>query len=147
MLQFNGSNILMMVAMLLALLFALFVYYKDSRFKDASNFTRLLLIFFRFISIAIILLFLFNPKWVKTIKRTDKPILVFLQDASSSIKNYKDSLFYKTNFLEMIEKNNQLLEENYEVYEYYFMDSIFAGLNNKYNGKYTDISNALQSTK
>jgi predicted PurR-regulated permease PerM len=131
MLQFNGSNILMMVAMLLALLFALFVYYKDSRFKDASTFTRLLLVFLRFVSLAIILLFLFNPKWVKTIKRTDKPILVFLQDASSSIKNYKDSLFYQTNFLEMVEKNNQLLEENYEVYEYNFVDSIYAGLNNK----------------
>ena len=147
MLQFNGSNILIMVAMLLALLFALFVYYKDSRFKDASTFTRLLLVFLRFISLAIILLFLFNPKWVKTIKRTDKPILVFLQDASSSIKNYKDSLFYQTNFLEIVEKNNQLLEENYEVYEYNFVDSIYAGLNNKYTGKYTNISNALQSTK
>lgn len=147
MLQFNGSNILMMVAMLLALLFALFVYYKDSRFKDASTFTRLLLVFLRFVSLAIILLFLFNPKWVKTIKRIDKPILVFLQDASSSIKNYKDSLFYQTNFLEMVEKNNQLLKENYEVYEYNFVDSIYAGLNNKYTGKYTNISNALQSTK
>ena len=130
--------------MLLALLLALFVYYKDARFKEASFLTRILLISFRFISLSIIISFLFNPKWVKNIKNVEKPILVFLQDASSSILNYEDSLYYKTTFENLVQQNNTLLAEDYEVYEYHFQDTLYQGLSSDFSGKYTNISNALQ---
>lgn len=145
MLHFDDSYILITVAMLLALLLALFVYFKDSRFKESSLISRLLLISFRFISLSILILFLFNPKWINNIKSVEKPILVFLQDASSSILNYEDSLYYKTEFENVLKKNNTVLKENYDVYEFHFQDSIYQGFTSNFSGKYTNISNALQS--
>ena len=147
MLHFEDPFILIATAMILSLLLALFVYYKDSRFKEASIFIRILMLTFRFISIAIILLFVFNPKWVNNLKRTEKPIIVFLQDASSSILNYEDSIYYKTEFLNLIHKNNKDLAQDFEVYNYHFSESLEGELSETFTGKTTDISNALQKVE
>ena len=143
MLQFEGSSILIAAAMILSLLFALFIYYKDSRFKEASLFSKILLVAFRFISISCIVLFLFNPKWINTIKKVEKPIVVILQDASNSILNYEDSIYYKTAFLNIVEENKLDLSKDFEVYSYHFSDSLYDNLSENYSGKTTDISNAL----
>jgi len=144
MLQFEGSYILLATAMIFSLLFALFIYYKDRRFKEASTLSKTMLIVFRFISIACIVLFLFNPKWINTIKKVEKPIIVVLQDASSSILNYEDSLYYKTAFLTLLSENNKTLSNNFEVYNFHFEDSLFDDFNGDYTGKSTDIWNALK---
>ncbi len=144
MLQLEDSYLLIATAMILSLLFALFIYYKDRRFNDASRITKAALVVLRFISLATIVLFLFNPKWVNTIKQVEKPIIVVLQDASSSVLNNDDSLFYKTKFIELVKKNNQALAADFEVYTFHFNDSLHEGLNSDYNGKETDISDALQ---
>jgi len=143
MLQFEDSYFLIAAAIILALLFALFTYFKDSRFKEASLLSKVLLVCFRFISLAIIVLFVFNPKWIYSSKKVEKPILVLLQDASSSILNYEDSVYYKTEFLAILADNNKNLIEDFEVFNYHFKDSLFEGFTTEYNGKSTDISNAL----
>ena len=143
MLQFEDSYFLIAAAIILALLLALFTYFKDSRFKEASLLSKVLLVCFRFISLAIIVLFVFNPKWIYSSKKVEKPILVLLQDASSSILNYEDSVYYKTDFLDVLADNNKNLIEDFEVFNYHFKDSLFEGFTTEYNGKSTDISNAL----
>jgi len=145
MLQFEDSYILIAAAMILSLLFALFIYYKDPRFKESHFLSRVFLIGFRFISLACIVLFLFNPKWIKAIKKVEKPIVVVLQDASSSILNYEDSLYYKTEFIRLLEQNNQELSKDFEVFTYHFSDSLYDGLDDNYIGEITDISKALQT--
>ena len=143
MLQFEDSYFLIAAAIILALLLALFTYFKDSRFKEASLISKVLLVCFRFISLTIIVLFVFNPKWIYSNKKVEKPILVFLQDASNSILNYEDSLYYKKEFLDVLADNNKNLIEDFEIFNYHFKDSLFEGFTTEYNGKSTDISNAL----
>lgn len=147
MLQLEGSYILIAAAMILSLLLALFIYYKDSRFKESSLVSKILLVAFRFVSISIIVLFLFNPKWINTIETVEKPIVVILQDASNSILNYEDSIFYKTAFLNIVEENKLELSKDFEVFTYHFSDSLYDNLSGDYSGTSTDISNALQEVE
>jgi len=145
MLQFEHPIIVLAAVMILSLLLALFIYHKDSRFKSASKATKYLLIALRFISISIIILLLFKPKWLNEIKQVEKPILVFLQDASSSILNHTDSNYYQNEFIALIDKNNKQLEQDFDVYNYSFSDSIKEGIDSKYTGKSTDISTAFKN--
>ena len=145
MLQFEHPIISIAAAMILSLLLALFIYHKDSRFKSASRSIKYLLVALRFISISIITLLLFKPKWLNEIKQVEKPILVFLQDASTSILNHTDSTYYKNEFIALIDKNNKQLEQEFDVYSYNFSDSIKEGIDSKYTGKSTDISKAFKN--
>ena len=145
MLQFEHPIIILAAAMILSLLLALFIYHKDSRFKSASRSIKYLLVAMRFISISIIILLLFKPKWLNEIKQVEKPILVLLQDASSSILNHADSNYYQNEFIALIDENNKKLEQEFDVYTYNFSDSIKEGVDAKYNGKSTDISKAFKN--
>jgi len=145
MLQFEHPIISIAAALILSLLLALFIYHKDSRFKSASTSLKYLLVVLRFISISIIILLLFKPKLLNEIKQIEKPILVFLQDASSSILNHTDSNYYQNEFIALIDKNNKQLEHKFDVYSYNFSDSIKNGINHKYSGKSTDISKAFKN--
>lgn len=145
MLQFEHPILIIAAAMILSLLLAVFIYHKDPRFKSASSPLKVLLVGLRFISLSILVLFLFKPKWLNEIKQVEKPIIVFLQDASSSLLNYPDSTFYKSEFIELVKKNNQELSTEFEVYNYHFSESIKEGINTEYSGKSTDISKAFQN--
>ena len=116
MLQFEHPTIVILLAILLAFFTALFIYHKDERFKSTSIYTILLLKSLRFISLSIIIILLFQPKWLNEIKQVEKPIIVFLQDVSSSILNYPDSNFYKLNFIENIQQNNKSLSDKFDIY-------------------------------
>jgi len=145
MLQFEHPIILFAAALILSLLLALFIYHKDSRFQSAKPVIKAILIGLRFISFSIIILLLFKPKWLNEIKKLEKPILVFLQDASSSILNHTDSNYYQNEFIALIDKNNKQLEAEFDIYTYSFSDSIKEGLDTNYTGKSTDISKAFKN--
>jgi hypothetical protein len=145
MLQFEHPLIIIAAAMILSLLLALFIYHKDSRFKSASKTVKYLLVALRFTSISILILLLFKPKWLNEIKQVEKPILVFLQDASSSILNHEDSSYYKTDFISSLEENTNALASEFDVYSYHFTDSIKEGINPEFKGNYTNISKALKN--
>ena len=145
MLQFEHHTLIIAAAIVLSLLLALFIYRKDARFRSAGTFLKILLVGLRFISLSILALLLFKPKWLNETKEVEKPIIVFLQDASSSILNYPDSTFYESEFIKLIEKNNRTLSEEFELYSYHFSESVKEGISNTYEGKSTDISNAFQN--
>lgn len=130
--------------MIASLLLASFTYYNDFRFKSTRKTLKYFLIALRFTSISILILLLFRPKWLIEIKQVEKPILVFLQDGSSSILNYEDSTFYKTDFIEILNRNQNQLQNEYEIYNYHFSDSIQEGITNNYSGKYTNLSRAIK---
>ena len=132
---------------ILSLIIAIFIYRKDNRFSSASSYTRFSLIILRFISLAVLCLLLLNTKWKNNIKKIEKPIIVVLQDASSSILNYSDSNYFKKDFQILLEETNSQLSENFELYNYHFSKEVHKGLTNKYKGQNTDISNAFQTVE
>ena len=67
---------------------------------------------------------LFKPKWLLKTKQIEKPIIIFLQDASSSILNYSDSTFYKSKLPDIILDNNKKLSEKFDIYSYHFSENV-----------------------
>ena len=112
MLKFEQHLGLLIGAIFLCLLFALYIYYKDERFKNNNVYVKACIVFLRFLSLCIIAILLFKPKWLLKTKQIEKPIIIFLQDASSSILNYSDSTFYKSKLPDIILDNNKKLSEN-----------------------------------
>ena len=144
MLQFEHPSILILAAILFAFLLALFMYHKDERFSSTHPSVKIILIALRFISLSILIILLFKPKLLNEIKQVEKPIIVFLQDASSSILNYPDSTYYTSEFKTLIEENNNILSEKFDIYTYHFSDEINEGVNMDFKGKKTDISDAFE---
>lgn len=144
MLQFEHPFISILAAILFAFLLALFIYYKDERFSSTHPTVKIILTSLRFFSLSILIILLFKPKLLNEIKQVEKPIIIFLQDATSSILNYPDSTYYKSEFQTLIEKNNKILSEKFDVYTYHFSDSINEGINRYFEGKKTDISYAFE---
>lgn len=145
MLQFEHHIIYIAAAMIISLLLALFIYHKDIRFASAKRSTRVALILLRFISISSLALLLFKPKQILEFNKVEKPIIVVLQDASSSIVNYSDSNYYKKELQELIATNNQDLISEYNVHSYYFSDTLFKADSLNFNGNKTNISLALDN--
>ena len=85
MLQFEHPSIIILAAILFAFLLSLFMYHKDERFSSTHQNVKIILTGLRFISLSILIILLFKPKLLNQIKQVEKPIIVFLQDASSSI--------------------------------------------------------------
>ena len=144
MLQFEHPSIFILAAILFAFLLALFMYHKDERFSSANPTVKIILTALRFISLSILIILLFKPKLLNELKQIEKPIIVFLQDASSSILNYPDSTYYTSEFKTLIEENNNILSEKFDVYTYHFSDEINEGINMDFKGKKTDISDAFE---
>ena len=144
MLQFEHPSILILAAILFAFLLALFMYHKDERFSSANPSVKIILTALRFISLSILIILLFKPKLLNEVKQVEKPIIVFLQDASSSILNYPDSTYYTSEFKTLIEEKNNILSEKFDVYTYHFSDEINEGINMDFKGKKTDISDAFE---
>ena len=86
--------------------------------------SKLFLFFFRFISFFLILLFTLNPYIESKVQITEKPTLVIFQDNSMSIPSNKDSLFYKTDYIKLIESFISKIENKYNVEFLLFGDKI-----------------------
>lgn len=145
MLQFEHHILVIAAAMIVSLLLALFIYNNDIRFKSAKPSTRIVLVFLRFLSLCTLVLLLFKPKLIQEFKTVEKPIIVLLQDASSSILNHNDSNFYKNELQELLALNQEELEEDYTFHSYLFSDSLFQSDKPNYKGKRTNISLALDN--
>lgn len=136
--------LLVLLAVIFSVLLAWFVYRNDERFLAATSPMKALLVSLRFLSILILSLLLLKPKWLQQTKEVEKPIVVFLQDASSSIMNYTDSSYYASVFFDDIQTNNEELNKDYEVFTYHFDQNLHEGIQKNYSGTSTDIAKALQ---
>ncbi len=127
----------------LGVLFSWLLYRKLNAFKDASNWLIKLLFTLRFLGITIISFLLLSPLLKYITREVDKPIIVLLQDASESIiqRNSSNNFIakYSTDLNQLVAK----LEENYQVDKYSFSDKLSDSINFKFDGKQTDIANAL----
>lgn len=90
-------------------------FFNERKHNDISFINKLFLFFFRFISFFLILLFTLNPYIESKVQISEKPTLVIFQDNSMSIPSNKDSLFYKTDYIELIESFISKIENRYNI--------------------------------
>lgn len=132
--------------------FAYFVYFFKQKNKTAfTDKQKYLLFALRFLGVFLILFLLISP--VKRIKNKtiEKPVVVLLQDNSSSLSAVKQSDYYKTKYIENLDKLSNNLSKDYNIVrlllgsstvqlkdEVKFKDTL------KFNDFATDISQAME---
>ena len=129
------STNLFFVCILLGITFSVFLYYSQRKIIKKS--ILLFLSVTRFILITFLSFLILDPVIKTTNKITEKPIVVLLQDASSSVeKNIKDDL-------ERLAKDLN----GYDVFKYNFSDNLYDDFTIENNGLKTDFTKALSQIK
>lgn len=130
---------LIIFCILLGLLVAGILYYKNER-EEFSRKLSLLLAVLRFLAVTLIAFLLLNPMVKSYFRNLQKPIIIVAQDNSSSILTGPDSTYYKTEYPDQLRKLLEKLEREYEVKTYSFGEKVSEGLLLTFNERQTDIS-------
>lgn len=129
---------------LLGAVYAFILYRKEDKLKEAKGWVVKLMAATRFLLVSILAFLLLSP-FVKTLfNKIEKPVIIIAQDNSSSILLNKDSVFYKTEYLQKLANLKIKLEDNYEVKTYTFGEELKEGLDVDYNQKITDLSSTFE---
>lgn len=131
-----------LLCLALAGIYTFFLYYKGRR-KDEKKVSKWVypMAILRFLSVFILSLLLLNPllKYLKTTE--EKPIVVFVQDNSMSLKGNKDSTFFDKGYQEEIGKFKEDIQSKYEVKTIFIGKEINAqDTSGAFNEKETDIA-------
>ncbi|HEY4326980.1 MAG TPA: hypothetical protein VGN20_23540 [Mucilaginibacter sp.] len=104
---------------------------------------RYLLFAFRAIVVSIIALILLSPLVKSVNYNPQKPLVLVLQDNSESIEMFRASSKSPTGVIDDLSQLKKELGNDYDVQEFHFNKDLANGLTKTFNGKQTDISNAL----
>jgi len=128
------------VCLILGLLYAWLLYRQPVSL--GKNF-KLGLAAIRAVVVFIIAMLLVSPL-IKTAKYSpQKPLVLIAQDNSSSINTFKPTGFNAAQLANNLSKLKQELGDKYDVQEFNFSKDLSNGLSDQFNGKQTDIANAL----
>jgi hypothetical protein len=98
----------------------------------------------RAVVVFFIAMLLVSPLVKSTKYDPQKPLVLIAQDNSSSINTFKAPGFNADQLVTNLAKLKQELGDKYDVQEFNFDKDLNNGLSNKFNGKQTDIANALR---
>ncbi len=131
------------VACLLAALYSVGLYYREKVLSDLNKKIKWALAATRFLTVFFIAILLLGIIFEGFDSKKEKPLLFIAQDNSESIVQNKDSVYYKTKYLESLEELVSKLKDKFEVINYSFSDLITSEPQMNYSDKITDISNVL----
>jgi hypothetical protein len=125
---------------MLGILYAWLLYRQP---VNLGKYFRLGLAAIRTLVVFLIALLLVSPL-VKSVKYSpQKPLVLVAQDNSASVNTFKAPGFNADKFVDDLAKLKQELGDEYDVQEFNFSKDLRNGLSAKFDGKQTDISNAL----
>lgn len=134
------------ICVLLGLIFAIILYFRDRTFKDAEKSQRRMLPFmalFRFLGITSIALLILGPLLKKKFEQVQKPYVVIAQDNSESIANsFEDG--DSTNFANNLDALVEQLGEEVEVKRFVFDEKLLDQEHADYTGKITNLSATIE---
>lgn len=124
----------------LGVVYAWLLYSKSSSLSKVS---RNILSVIRALAVAIIALLLLSPLIKSVSSRPEKPLVLVVQDNSSSIALFKPKGFDPIKFVGQLGELKKALGNDYDVREFNFSNDLKDTLSTKFNGKQTDISAAI----
>ncbi|RKR85572.1 hypothetical protein BDD43_5843 [Mucilaginibacter gracilis] len=125
----------------LGVLYAWLLYRQPN---SINPFARNVLSVLRALAVATIAVLLLSPL-IKTVSsRPQKPLVLLLQDNSSSIQLFKPANFDAQKFVSQLGDIKQALGADYDVREFNFSADLKDSLSKSFNGKQTDISAAIR---
>ncbi len=134
------SILFLPLCLLLGFGYAFILYRKDARFDDTKRSVKQLMFFSRFVLVSILAFLLLSPFMKTVFNKTEKPIIIFAQDNSSSILMNKDSLFYKTTYQTKVNELVSNLSSTFDVREFTFGENLDEKTSIDFSEKITNIS-------
>lgn len=121
-----------------------FLFYRQEKlFKDAASWQIIAMAAFRFFSVSILAFLLLTPLVTVEEQEVEKPLVVYLQDESESIRANQDSLFYLHEWGKRIDQELNLINEKYEVRKFSFGGKLSDSIQSSFTKKQTNISDAI----
>ncbi|MBT3208301.1 MAG: hypothetical protein HN704_03710 [Bacteroidetes bacterium] len=134
---------LVLACILIAFLYAFFLYRRDKTLKDIGKWKIATLSVFRFAAVFILCFLLLSP-FIKSEKITiENPIVIFAQDNSESVIINKDSIFYKEEYPQIVENFVTDLKQQFSTNTYTFGNELTKNLQFSYTDKQTDFTSLL----
>ncbi|MBN1337857.1 MAG: hypothetical protein JXA03_00960 [Bacteroidales bacterium] len=121
------------------LVYASLLYLREKR-EEFSPLLKIILATFRFAAVSILAFLLLSPMLKSEVFLTENPVIIFAHDNSESILNTKDSLFYRTEYRDELNRLRQSLKSRFELREFTFGSVVTASGNIGFSEKVTDIS-------
>lgn len=133
----------LLLCVLLGLVIAVVLYYKDHSFSKQSSWLNWLLGSIRFLLVTLIAILLLSPLLKSLITEVKKPVIVLAQDQSESIVADMDEAAlasYQNSFEELTKS----LGEEYDVKSYAFGNEVREGVDFDFVDKVSNMSDLLQ---
>ena len=124
-------------------IYAFILYYREKK-NEFSPALRWLLAILRGLVVSVIAFLLLNPLYRSISRYTEKPLIIFAQDNSSSIPIGNDSTYYTETYKSEINDALNGLAGDYEITRYLFGDDVRFGNEITFTDEFTDISKALE---
>lgn len=140
--QVFGSILFLLVAFLIS-----WWYYRGQKSKQLEGirtFWLYSLIFLRSLGLFLIGILLLGYAFSTTIDEEDEPVIIWIQDNSSSILYNKDSSYYNVQYINDVQKVVNDIQSNFEFSGFSFSDDVSDSLILNFSGKETNISNAFE---
>ena len=129
---------------LMGLVYALVLYYRDQTFREQSSRLNPILGTLRFLTVTILCILLLSPLLKSLLTETKKPVVILAQDQSESIAaemNEEALANYKKAFQDL----EQDLAKDYDLKTYAFGNKVREGVNFEFTDKLSNLSSLLRS--
>ena len=137
---------LILTAMAIGLVYASLLYLFSKKYSKSLT---VLLFALRTIVVATVVMLFINPYIKQKTYKIEQPIVILAHDNSESIVLTKDSVFYKTQYPQLIDSIANVLEKDYDVETVLFDGDVGGGFLTAFEmtqkGQFTNISNALST--
>ncbi len=133
----------LLFCLLAGLAYALVLYFRDGRFKEAPSWLTTLLGVLRFLAVSILAMLLLSPILRSIESRSQKPVVVFAQDGSESVTSNwspEDSSAYAQDVLNL----QGQLGDAYELVNYTFGETVRDTLDLSFTDKRTNLAGLLR---
>ncbi len=141
---FQYPNWYVLLCVLLGLVSALFLYFRDKAFREQPPYLHAFMGLFRFLSVTGIALLLLTPLLKHLITEVKKPLVILAQDVSESVGaelDEQEKAAYRQSWQQLREE----LGEQYDVKEYAFGSSVREGADFPFTDKLSNISEMLST--
>ncbi len=115
---FNAPSWQLFLCFIAGLAYAVALYLRDRKLKEAPIWLKSILGAFRFIGVSIICFLLLSPLFKSTEESREKPILIFVHDNSNSLLIGEDSSYIKKDYKAAYKKLITRLSDRFEIDEY-----------------------------
>jgi hypothetical protein len=129
--------------LLAGILFAVILYYRN-RSSEFSGKVLIGLSLLRFLAVSLLAFLLLSPLLQRMNRYVEDPLVIFLQDNSRSLISGKDSVYFRSGYIQERRGALDQLEGRFDVRHFHFGEMMREGDSTDYNDRITDISAAFE---